>query len=287
MCVWQSQAPAGTSKFTAVAGWEAFASARRGPKAAARAPIRISRRFGMAAPSSELIAAQAPVHGDHRASDVAGARRGEEANQVGDVVRLAVLADRNFLLALLLAVLRRIVAQDLLGHDAPGRNGIDSDAVLAHLARQALGPRMHRRLRAERAVDAFGLRLAGDVDDAAPVARHHLLKQLVGELALAREVERQRLFPLLFARVERELAAAAGVIHQDVDRAQALQRRLGDLLRRVLLHEVALDDDQRRLELLLEFFQEIPPPGYDGKSNPFFRKRRGNAAADTDAGASD
>src|SRR3989441_147317 len=49
MCVWQSQAPAGTSKFTGVAGWAAFARlVRVGRMApAANAPIRISRRVRM------------------------------------------------------------------------------------------------------------------------------------------------------------------------------------------------------------------------------------------------
>src|SRR6266852_5229909 len=49
MWVWQSQAPAGTSKFTSVAGWEALAKpVRRCTVApAAIAPIRTSRRVSM------------------------------------------------------------------------------------------------------------------------------------------------------------------------------------------------------------------------------------------------
>ena len=83
--------------------------------------------------------------------------------------------------------------------DAAGRNAIDGDAVLADLARQALGPGVDGSLGAERAVEALGLRLAGDVDDAAPLARDHLVEQGVGELALAREIEGHRLMPLLLA----------------------------------------------------------------------------------------
>src|SRR5215467_13464343 len=52
MWVWQSQAPAGTSKFTGVAGWAALEKAFRicivAP--AARAPITNSRRVGMISP---------------------------------------------------------------------------------------------------------------------------------------------------------------------------------------------------------------------------------------------
>src|SRR6266571_3548770 len=49
MWVWQSQAPAGTSKFTRVAGWEALAKPVRRCMAApaAMAPIRTSRRVSM------------------------------------------------------------------------------------------------------------------------------------------------------------------------------------------------------------------------------------------------
>src|SRR5206468_2144776 len=101
MCVWQSHAPAGTSKLTGVAGCAAFAMARRGASAAAPAASRNSRRSIMA-PSSELVAPQPAVHGNHRAGDVARARRGEEADQVCNVLRLAVLADGNLFLALLL-----------------------------------------------------------------------------------------------------------------------------------------------------------------------------------------
>jgi hypothetical protein len=39
----------------------------------------------------------------------------------------------------------------------------------------------------------------------------------VGELAVAREVERERLVPLLLGGVLAEGAAAAGVVHQDLD----------------------------------------------------------------------
>src|SRR5205085_4678884 len=121
-----------------------------------------------------------------------------------------VLADRDVVLALPLPKLGRVVAQDLLRDDAPGRDAVHRDAVLAHLARQSLRPGMHRRLGAEGAVDAVGLGLAGDVGDATPFARHHLRQERVRELALAREVEGDRLVPLLLARLKREAPAAAG-----------------------------------------------------------------------------
>src|SRR5262245_65618389 len=49
MCVWQSQAPAGTSKCTGVAGWDAVAWLVRGRRRApvASAPTRMARRVSI------------------------------------------------------------------------------------------------------------------------------------------------------------------------------------------------------------------------------------------------
>src|SRR5882724_7954814 len=61
MWVWQSQAPAGTSKLTDVAGCDALARARRArvTAAAAIAPMMVSRRVSMA--GSDLLAELRPV----------------------------------------------------------------------------------------------------------------------------------------------------------------------------------------------------------------------------------
>src|SRR5262245_15657339 len=134
------------------------------------------------------------------------------------------------MLGLPLPVLGRVVAADLLGVDAPRRDAVDRDAVPADLAREALGPGVHRRLGAEGAVDAVGLGLAGDVDDASPLARDHLVEQAMGELALAREVERHRLGPLLLAGIELEGPAAARVVDEDVDPAEPFKSRRRDAL---------------------------------------------------------
>jgi hypothetical protein len=55
---------------------------------------------------------------------------------------------------------------------------------------------VHAGLGAERAVDVLGFALAGDVDDAAPLARDHLVDQRVAELARAVEIQRDRFLPL-------------------------------------------------------------------------------------------
>ena len=191
------------------------------------------------------------------------------------------------MLRLPLAVFRRVVAQDLLAQDAPWRDAIHRDAVLAHLARQAFGPRVHCRLGAEGAVDALRFGLAGDVDDAPPLVFHHLLQQLVRELALAREVERERFVPLLLRCVEREAAAAAGVVHQNVDRTQAIERRLGDRGRRLSLHEVAFDRQRTHAALgddfAGDFFQQIPAPRGERQAHTLGTERQRDAAADATA----
>src|SRR5262249_23958859 len=94
----------------------------------------------------ELIPAQPAIDRQPRAGDVAGQRRGEEDGEHGKVLGLAPIADRNLLAGEALAIVGRIVAPDLLAHDAAGRDRVDGDAVAPQLARQALGPGMHRRL---------------------------------------------------------------------------------------------------------------------------------------------
>jgi hypothetical protein len=63
----------------------------------------------------------------------------------------------------------------------------------------------------------------------------------VGKLALTREVERHRLDPLRLVGVLAEMAAAAGIVDEDVDRSEAGERLGRDLLRRVVGHEILLD----------------------------------------------
>ena len=41
-----------------------------------------------------------------------------------------------------------------------------------------------------------------------------------GQAARRREVQKERLLPLLFAGIERERAGAAGIVDQDIDRPQ-------------------------------------------------------------------
>src|SRR5215469_5658635 len=80
-------------------------------------------------------------------------------------------------------------------------------------------PGMHRRLGSKRGIEPVGLRFAGYVDDAPPVALDHLRQERVGELALPGEVEGDRLFPLLFRRIEGQRPAASRAVDQDVDMA--------------------------------------------------------------------
>src|SRR5947207_523165 len=97
----------------------------------------------------ELVPPQPPIHGDDGAGDVAGQRRDEIADEAGHVLGLAVAADRDLVVGLPLPVLGRVVAADLLGMDAARRDRVDRDAVLADLARQALGPGVDGGLGAE------------------------------------------------------------------------------------------------------------------------------------------
>src|SRR5262245_21415612 len=123
----------GTTKRIAWRGHAACARASAGhamQAAAARARRRwiVMRRLRR----PELVAPQAAVDRNHGAGDVARARAGEKAHQIGDVLGLAVASHRNLVIALPLPVLRCVVAQDLLAVDAPRRDAVHRDAALAH-----------------------------------------------------------------------------------------------------------------------------------------------------------
>jgi hypothetical protein len=114
---------------------------------------------------------------------------------------------------------------------------------------------------------AGGFRLAGDVDNAPPLARHHWLEQGVGELALARKVERHGLVPLLLCGVDFEGAAATGVVDQDLDGAQTVDGRLGDARGGPLSHQVLRDEERlsaaRRADLACQLREQVFPPRHE------------------------
>ena len=115
----------------------------------------------------------------------------------------------------------------------------------------------------------------------------HLRQQPVGELPVAREVERHRLLPLRLARFEREAPAAAGVIDEDVDAPERGERRIGDALRRIGGEEVLLDDRERCAGFLFELLQQISAAGDHSQLDALPGKGNGNGAADADARACD
>src|SRR2546423_637139 len=173
-----------------------------------RAPWRASRRTHHVdatecarAPTSELIPPEPAVHGNDRAGDVARERGAQEHRHRRELLGLAVAADRDLRARETLALLRRIIAPDLLAHDAAGCHRVDGDAERAHVAREPFGPGVDASLGGESRVDVLGLRLAGDADDAAPFPLHHPRQDRMRELAHAREVERHRLLPAILAGV--------------------------------------------------------------------------------------
>src|SRR5579859_2272544 len=169
------------------------------PPASSGSCLYLRRSLGL-----ELIAAQSAIDRDHRAGDIARPRRGQENGEHGEVFGLTPEANGNFLFGKSLAVILRIVAPELLAHDASWRNAVDGDAVLADLARQTLGPRMDRSLGRKCRVQTLRLRLAGDVDDAAPAALDHLRQQCMRDLPVAGEIERNGLIPGAVGRIDRK-----------------------------------------------------------------------------------
>src|SRR5260370_23150304 len=86
----------------------------------------------------ELIAREPAIDRDDGAGDVVGERRGQEDREHREILGLAVGAKRDLLAGEFLALLRRIVAQDLLADDAAGRDRVDGDREPAGVTRQGL-----------------------------------------------------------------------------------------------------------------------------------------------------
>src|SRR6185437_3744849 len=139
-------------------------------------------------------------------------------------------------------------------------------------------------------VDPFGLRLAGDVDDAAPFLRDHSGQDRMRQLTQPGEIERQRLVPVSVRRVHRQWPAAAGAVDQNLDLAESARRLVADALRRVRLHDVG-DDRRTDAAALLDssgnLFEQILAARRDRQPHAFRREPDSDGTADAHAGAGD
>ena len=177
----------------------------------------------------------------------------------------------------------RIVAQDLFADDAPGR--VHGDPVLSHLARQALGPRMHRRLGRERAVQSSGSDLPVML-----MMRPHLRSIICGSsrcvswrwrvklsvsasshcASVASSVKR-RLPPALLTRMSTDPRPCSASL--------AIFARAGR-------KQVAFDDDELDAELALERLEEVAP-ARDREAHALAGERCSDSATDSHARARD
>ena len=163
--------------------------------------------------------------------------------------------------------------------------------MLADHARQTLGPAVHARLGAKRAVGVFGLALASDVDDAAPLALNHLVDQGIGHLARAVKVQSDGFLPGLFADMQLfEAARTTSVVHQNVHAAQTRQSRLGQAFGRVVRIQVRFNDHRRMSasghNFVRQLAQLVHPPSRHRHTHALCSQGLGNATPNAHAGPS-
>src|SRR4029077_2929466 len=79
---------------------------------------------------------------------------------------------------------------------------------------------------------------------------------------------------------------AAGVVDEDVDVAEPLERAISDARGSVGREEVLLDDHQLSA-LPLQILQQVAAPRGDGEAYAFLRQRERDRPADADARAGD
>ena len=132
--------------------------------------------------------------------------------------------------------------------------------------------------------EAFGLGLAGYVDDASPAVLDHAGQHGVRELTYAGEIERHAVVPSRFRRIEGQgRAAAAGVVDQDVDVRETVEGGAGEPRGRIFLHDVGFDDDgfdaPGRDDFPRQFFEQLPAPRRDADFHAFRCEAPGNRAA--------
>jgi hypothetical protein len=214
--------------------------------------------------------------------------RAQERDEVRHVAGIAEVAERDLLRELRLALRSRVQALvDLLAVDATGGEAVHGDAVLAQIAGQALGPRVHGRLGRAGRVGARRLGRAGDVQDPAPAPRDHARHEHLRELADGGEGDRERLVPHRVVRVDGGRPGAARVVHQDVDVPEPRQRLVADANGRGPVGEVDRQGVRPHtagaLDLVLEGLQELGAPRDHQGRHALRREHSRDLPSDADA----
>src|SRR5690606_11959257 len=156
------------------------------------------------------------------AGDPGGLFGDQESHRVGDLLRPSQAAGRDVGHDLGADVLRH--GHDHVGGHVTGGYGVDRDAQAGVLACQGDGEPVHAGLGRSvvgLAVLALEAIDRADLDDPAPLALAHALDHRTGDVEHRVEVGVDHLVPLLGGHaVEGGVAGDAGVVDQDLDRAQ-------------------------------------------------------------------
>ena len=110
----------------------------------------------------------------------------------------------------------------------------------------------------------------------------------MGDLAVAGEIERDRFVPGAVGRIDRQRAAAAGIVDEDVDMAELGNGRGGELVGGAFGHDVLdhrNDGAAGGLDLGHQRLQQFLPPRHANHAHAFLCQPAGDGAADPDAGS--
>ena len=140
-----------------------------------------------------------------------GTRRCQERDHVGDVLRLAKIAQYDLSLGERRALVTGIETADLSCIDQPRLDAVHGDAVLSDLFGQALRSDNEAGLCDHRGIDDLGFQVTRHTDDRARLPLEEIREQRLSELAVAIEIERHALDPMRFRSIDFHRAAAARV----------------------------------------------------------------------------
>ncbi|SOY55961.1 hypothetical protein CBM2585_A60166 [Cupriavidus taiwanensis] len=182
--------------------------------------------------------------------------------------------------------------EQAVGIERAGQQVVDGDAVLRHFARDAGNEAGQARARAVGQAQHIDRRLdraAGDVDDAAPLARDHAVDGGLDQLDRGQHVGVERGQPVAALPVA-EIARrrAAGVVDQDVEVAEfggRVQRRLAPFRRGDVGRHRDYAAAMARAQVGRGLFQRLGASRHDHHVDALGRQRIGAGKAQALAGA--
>ncbi len=174
-----------------------------------------------------------------------------------------------------------------VGHHIADADGVDPDAMLDRLQCQRAGQLRQRTLRSRIGGDGRKgevRRIGGDIDDRPRAVGHHCLDRFAAMQESRSGIDRLDALPVLAGHVHHQLVDDdAGIVDQDVESAEALDRQAHRPLRGPVFGDVGLKRHQPRSSEFLDRRVDV----FGNDLGTSLVQQQGDRLADTTGSASD